>query len=119
MNHIFERLGRTSIREILKKVVVDGDELFVSLKEFVHDAPEIQEYYSRSRRRSAEGGKQCLICGVMAVAVDKHPAVKIPGGTSSGIALMSFNSDAFESYGLSRNPMRRCAAIARTPTQRR
>ncbi len=71
--------------------------------QLVHDAPEVQEYYSRSRRASAEGGKQCLICGAMAVAVDKHPAVKIPGGTTSGIALVSFNSDAFESYGLSRN----------------
>ena len=71
--------------------------------QFVHDAPEVQEYYSRSRRTSAEGGKQCLICGDMAVAVDKHPAVKIPGGTTSGIALVSFNTDAFESYGLSRN----------------
>jgi hypothetical protein len=29
--------------------------------------------------------------------------VKIPGGTTSGISLVSFNSDAFESYGLSRN----------------
>ena len=44
-----------------------------------------------------------LICGATAVPVDKHPAVKIPGGTTSGIALVSFNSDAFESYGLSRN----------------
>jgi CRISPR-associated protein Csd1 len=71
--------------------------------QLVHELPVIQEYYSRSRRTSAESGTQCLICGAIAVAVDKHPPVKIPGGTSSGVALVSFNSDAFESYGLSRN----------------
>ena len=70
--------------------------------QFVHEAPEVQEYYSRSRRTSAEGGKQCLICGAVAVVVDKHPSVQIPPSTS-GIALVSFNTDAFESYGLSRN----------------
>ena len=71
--------------------------------QLVHELPAIQAYYSRYRRTSAVNGTQCLICGAIASAVDKHPAVKIPGGTTSGIALVSFNSDAFESYGLSRN----------------
>ncbi|MEI9972535.1 MAG: type I-C CRISPR-associated protein Cas8c/Csd1 [Ignavibacteriota bacterium] len=35
--------------------------------------------------------------------VDKHPSVQIRGGSSSGIALVSFNSSAFESFGWERN----------------
>lgn len=74
----------------------------------IHELPEVQAYFSRFRRRpkQAKGkvkGAQCLICGSIAAPVEKHPVVKIPGGTTSGIALVSFNSDAFESYGLSRN----------------
>ena len=69
----------------------------------VQDLPEIQTYFSRMRRRNGKRQKQCLICGSPGIPVDKHPAVKIPGGTTSGIALVSFNSDAFESYGLARN----------------
>lgn len=71
--------------------------------QLVHDLPEVQRYFSHIRRSVAKEGAQCLICGTTAAPVDKHPAVKIPGGTTSGIALVSFNSDAFESYGLSRN----------------
>jgi CRISPR-associated protein Csd1 len=69
----------------------------------VHELPDVRTYFSRTRRAGSSEGAQCLICGMTAAPVDKHPAVKIPGGTSSGIALVSFNSDAFESYGLSRN----------------
>ena len=69
----------------------------------VHEVPSARNYFSTTRHAAAEGGTQCLICGTTAPPVDKHPAVKIPGGTTSGIALVSFNSDAFESYGLQRN----------------
>jgi CRISPR-associated protein Csd1 len=70
----------------------------------VHELPDVQAYFSRFRRQAKGNGAQCLICGSTAMPVDKHPVVKIPTGTpSGGIALVSFNSDAFESYGLSRN----------------
>ncbi len=43
----------------------------------------------------------CLICGVASTPVDVHPQVKrIPGGSTSGIALVSANASAFESLGL-------------------
>jgi CRISPR-associated protein Csd1 len=71
--------------------------------QLVHELPDVQAYFSRSRRPTAEGGAQCLVCGNNGALAEKHPPVKIPGGTTSGIALVSFNSDAFESYGLSRN----------------
>lgn len=71
--------------------------------ELVHELPEVRKYFSRLRRTTDSGGAQCLICGSSAMPVDKHPSVKIPGGTTSGVALVSFNSDAFESHGLLRN----------------
>jgi CRISPR-associated protein Csd1 len=71
--------------------------------QLIHDVPEIRKYFSESRRSSSECGVQCLICGSLAVPVEKHPTVRIPGGTTSGIAMVSFNSDAFESFGLERN----------------
>lgn len=69
----------------------------------VHELPEIRQYFSLMRRAAIKDGAQCLICGMVAPPVDKHPTVRIPGGTTSGIAMVSFNSDAFESYGWLRN----------------
>jgi CRISPR-associated protein Csd1 len=69
----------------------------------IHDVPEIRAYFSQSRRPADQQGAQCLICGSIAAPVDKHPGVRIPGGTTSGIAIVSFNSEAFESFGLVRN----------------
>lgn len=89
---------------------------------FVHELPDVQAYFSRSRREPNRGEVQCLICGSSAVPVDKHPSVKIPGGTTSGIALVSFNSEAFESYGFSRNqnaPVCRNCADAYTTALKR
>lgn len=57
---------------------------------------------------------RCLVSGVLSEPADKHPVVKnVPGGSSSGVAMVSFNSNAFESYGLKRNenaPVSRNAA---------
>ncbi len=71
--------------------------------QLIHDLPEIRGHFSESRRSGSQGGSQCLICGSVTAPVEKHPGVRIPGGTTSGIAMVSFNSDAFESFGLARN----------------
>ncbi len=50
------------------------------------------------------GGKEeeCIVCGRVAPVVERHDVKikRIPGGQSSGMALVSANSPAFESYGL-------------------
>ena len=71
--------------------------------DFVHDIPEVQAYFSGWRATSTELVAQCLVCGRTRAPVDKHPGIRVPGGSTSGVALVSFNSDAFESFGLSRN----------------
>jgi CRISPR-associated protein Csd1 len=46
----------------------------------------------------------CLVTGQPCNPMEVHPPVKgVPGGNTSGAALVSFNSPAFESYGLSNN----------------
>lgn len=70
---------------------------------FVHEILRVQEYFSHLRQSQAKEVRQCLVCGKSRPIVDKHPSIKLRGGTTSGIALVSFNSDAFESYGWSRN----------------
>jgi CRISPR-associated protein Csd1 len=70
----------------------------------VHEIPAVQSYFSCLRQaRHNEGVRQCLVCGELRPVVDKHPGIRLRGGTTSGVALVSFNSDAFESYGWSRN----------------
>lgn len=88
-----------------------GDATWVSNREKV-------AAWWRQHRRVAGGQPTavCLITGVPCVPVDKHDGVKkLPGGSTSGVSLVSFNSGAFESYGLSRNenaPISRTAAEA-------
>ncbi len=59
---------------------------------------------------------KCLVTGRLSPPIDKHPPIKgVPKGNPSGAALVSFNTDAFESFGLSRNdnaPISREAAEA-------
>ncbi len=69
----------------------------------VHELPVVQQYFSHARRTASEDTSQCLMCGSRTGLVDKHPTVKVPGGSTSGVALVSFNTDAFESFGLLRN----------------
>ena len=83
----------------------------------VTDRPKVREYWFRMR--AAEGGDastRCLVSGEMCVPGDLFPPLKkVPGGSTSGVALVSFNCRAFESYGWSGNenaPVSREAAEA-------
>jgi CRISPR-associated protein Csd1 len=90
---------------------------FRYLGNWVHDEVNVREYFSSTRSTSNSQRLQCLICGVEETPVDKHPQIQVPGGGSSGIALVSFNASAFESYGWSRNsnaPVCRTCADAYT-----
>ena len=80
---------------------------------------EVRRYWKNLRDTDSsdvEVNMRCLVSGNMAEPVDKHPVVKnVPGGTSSGVSLVSFNARAFESYGLKGNenaPVSRDAAEA-------
>ncbi|MGO9113128.1 MAG: type I-C CRISPR-associated protein Cas8c/Csd1, partial [Thermoguttaceae bacterium] len=88
----------------------------------VHEEPQVRGYFSTQRAASGGQSLQCLICGQFRPPVDKHPSVQIRGGSSSGVALVSFNSAAFESFGWERSenaPICRNCAEAYTTGIRR
>jgi CRISPR-associated protein Csd1 len=85
----------------------------------VHERPAVAAFW-RSQRATDEPPSalrfQCLITGEPTGTPGNFPKVKrLPGGQSAGVPLVSFNANAFESYGLSGNenaPVSRAAAEA-------
>jgi len=70
--------------------------------QLIGDRPAIREYWAACRQKEMQEQPvvQCLVTGDRCNAAPKHPMLKkVPGGTTSGVALVSFNSNAFESYG--------------------
>ena len=84
----------------------------------VTDREKVRAYWKsqRARMEGRSAGKQrCLVSGHWSSQVDLFPPLmKVPGkGTSKGVALVSFNTNAFESYGWKGNanaPISRDAA---------
>lgn len=74
---------------------LDGD------REFVHERPRIKELWvdSLAENEPAPAG-MCLVDGEFAPIARLHPAIRgVTGAKSSGASLVSFNHDAFCSYG--------------------
>jgi len=73
----------------------------------VHQRPRVREYWKDLRGSSGEDNvrqRQCLVTGDHVGEVGLFELIKkVPGGTTSGVALVSFNKNAFESYGWSGN----------------
>ncbi len=87
---------------------------------FVNDDPAIQNaWQAHYNDRSADSDMgQCLITGKYAPIERIHPLINgVPGAKSSGAALVSFNADAFCSYGHEQGdnaPVSKYAAFAYT-----
>ena len=71
------------------------------------DSLEVKAYWAKHRRDDRPKGdfgdqSQCLICGAISFPAERHPIrlKGIPGGQTSGMAIVSANARAFESYGL-------------------
>ena len=69
----------------------------------VIDNPAIQAFWASANADADAQNMQCLVCGNRRPVLDRLQAkVKgIPGGQTAGTSLISANSTAFESYGLS------------------
>jgi CRISPR-associated protein Csd1 len=66
--------------------------------------------------------RQCLVCGEERLPAEKHDLLKIAGGVTSGVPLVSFNKPAFEKHGLSGNenaPVCRACMLAYVTALRR
>ena len=75
-----------------------------SLGARIHDRDAARFAWQQMRGSSGKTvsrSTECLVCGRIAAPVRVHPQVKrVPGPSTSGIALVSFNASAFESLGL-------------------
>ena len=76
---------------------------FAPSDELVHRRDSVRNFFSRSREKQQEGIRQlqCLVTGQHAPVSRLHPLIKgVPAAQPTGAALVSFNADAFASYGL-------------------
>lgn len=70
---------------------------------FLHDRPAARAALTaEAGARAGAEAALCLVTGATAPIARLHPSIKgVPGGQSSGASLVSFNLDAFNSYGRS------------------
>ncbi|MES1954820.1 type I-C CRISPR-associated protein Cas8c/Csd1 [Salinisphaera hydrothermalis] len=67
----------------------------------VHDAPASQEIWQATLQSESQIIAQCLVTGAQAPVAAGHPRIRgVDGAQSSGAAIVSFNSNAYLSYGL-------------------
>ena len=67
---------------------------------FIHDRPAAKHIWAQMKREAQQSEAICLISGYKSPIARLHPSIKnVWGGQSSGGAIVSFNLDAFASYG--------------------
>src|SRR5258708_5650266 len=84
----------------------------------IHDRTAARELWARLAAAGEKNEAACLITGKHAPVARLHPAIKgVWGAQSSGASIVSFNLDAFESYGHEQGenaPVSEAAAFAYT-----
>jgi len=108
MRAVFEFLHNPSVA--LSKLPPDfahGDVITFRVGDTIPvDLPEVQNYWGERAREKHIGEEvirmQCVVCGETKPVCERLPtAIKgIPGGQTSGTAVISANKAAYESYGL-------------------
>lgn len=91
---------------------LDGD------RQYIHESEEARAIWERQLHSVDTRQAMCLITGDKEPVSRLHPAIKgVPGGQSSGVSIVSFNKEAFESYGKGQgdnSPVSEKAAFAYT-----
>lgn len=113
---------RKPLLEKLPEDLAPNDQIAFRVDEdtkLVHQRPAVRRWWKEQRHAPSADGEarfRCLVSGEPVAAPGLVPLIKpVPGGTPSGVALVSFNTGAFESYGLSSNEN---APISRDAAQR-
>ncbi|WP_207455940.1 type I-C CRISPR-associated protein Cas8c/Csd1 [Azospirillum sp. SYSU D00513] len=96
-----ERFPETGWSEdMLDQNIVFALEEDFAKRRFLHDRPAAQALWRRELAAASGERQMCLVTGESAPAVRLHPAIKgVWGAQTSGASLVSFNLDAFTSYG--------------------
>ncbi|MBZ9558375.1 MULTISPECIES: type I-C CRISPR-associated protein Cas8c/Csd1 [unclassified Modicisalibacter] len=69
-------------------------------RQYLHETLAAREIWQAALQKEAGDEGQCLITGEIASLGTDHPRIReVNGAQSSGASLVSFNSDAYESYG--------------------
>ncbi|MDI5984634.1 type I-C CRISPR-associated protein Cas8c/Csd1 [Halomonas sp. M4R5S39] len=75
-----------------------------SQRQYLHENREARRLWGAALESGEGVSGQCLITGEIAPLGTDHPAIRgVRDAQSSGASLVSFNSDAYESYGYSKN----------------
>lgn len=89
----------------------------------IHDRPAARSIWARLNAAGDRATAICLVTGESAPVTRLHPAIKgVWGAQSSGASIVSFNLDAFTSYGHEQGdnaPVSEAAAFAYTTTLNR
>lgn len=88
--------------EPFRQEMLDGNVIFALDGErgYIHDRPAAKALLRPETAEPGEDAEVCLISGERAAPIDLHPSIKnVNGAQSSGAKLVSFNLDAFKSYG--------------------
>lgn len=68
----------------------------------VSDRPAVRDFWRRKRGAGSGESATCVLCGTEGTVVRNHPEIKnVPGGSSAGVTIVSFNNSAQWSYGFS------------------
>lgn len=107
------------LQELWEEVTAGGNLIFAMGMEEAQDDPEIRQAWTSYRERQTGGETgMCLVTGQRTEISRIHTAIKgVQGAQSSGAALVSFNAQAFESYGKEQSyngPVGKYAAFAYT-----
>lgn len=97
----------SSFDELDKKIKVENITFMVGTTRLL-ETDEIRSAIIKKfeeNKKLASNGKICSICGTSNSPVldEPHGLVKMPKGQTAGCALVSYNENAFESYGLKGN----------------
>lgn len=84
----------------LEGLLEGGNLIFQVRGKNVLDDPEIRRVWEESRTGQQATEMQCLVTGQKEPVARLHPDIKgVPGAQTKGASLVSFNLDAFTSYG--------------------
>ncbi|PMR77326.1 type I-C CRISPR-associated protein Cas8c/Csd1 [Billgrantia endophytica] len=73
-------------------------------RQYLHENQEARRLWGAALESGEEELGQCLITGEITSLGTDHPAIRgVRDAQSAGASLVSFNSDAYESYGYSKN----------------
>ncbi len=107
------------LEEYRTEILSGANLLFSHDGYYIHEDPDIRDAWEQYNTPSSDGPYGiCLVTGENGPIEATHPSIKnVAGAQSSGAALVSFNADAFCSYGKKQNynaPTGKYAAFAYT-----